>query len=93
MTYLKPAEALVTTAVKATLDLLPLTPEDAAAARLALLYADAIDSSEDPEAALTKLGHRLLAVLIELGATPHSRGAKGVVVGGRLAGIRASRAG
>jgi len=73
--------ASVRSAVEETARSLSLQSEDAGALQLARRYASAIDS-DDPEL-LEKLGPKLLAVLVELGATPAARkSAKGGASGG-----------
>jgi hypothetical protein len=97
---LRVVDATLTGAVAAALAGLTLQPEDAAAARLARFYAEAIDRGgcecdSCPGEPLRDLGPKLLAVLESLGATPKARAAalKGVTpVAGRLAAIRAARA-
>ncbi len=67
-------------AVEATLDSLSLTKVDEAAARLARVYARALDEAgglDDTAArslAVSRLGPRLLDALEALGATPRARG-------------------
>src|SRR6266545_371031 len=70
----------ILSAVRQSLPSVRTRPEDKAAERLAERYAAALDSAEDPEAALEKLGPKLLACLAELGMTPKARYA--VVKGG-----------
>lgn len=68
-------DSMLGPAVAETVRELAVQPEDAAAVRLAERLAAAIDTA-DPETAavvLEKLSARLLAVLVELGATPRSR--------------------
>lgn len=91
-------------AVEATLDSLPLAKVDDAAARLARVYARALDDAaglEDTAArslAVSRIGPRLLDALESLGATPRARGlmTRGSQGGeakppaGRLASIRGS---
>jgi hypothetical protein len=89
------ADDLIAPAVTQTIQMLPLAPEDHAAAALAQRYAAAIDSSDDPAGALEQLGPRLLAVLESLGASPKARAqiTKGNTTGGqgKLAALRAAR--
>lgn len=67
-------------AVAATLAALPLAKVDDGAARLARIYAQALDDAagiEDVEAralAVSRVGPRLLTALEALGATPRARG-------------------
>jgi hypothetical protein len=93
---LLPADDLLATAVRVTLDELKLDEADQAATRLAKTYARTIDAAEDPQDALEKLGPKLLAVLESLGATPAARAR--IKAGGgppsresRIAAIRAAR--
>lgn len=92
---IRSADALIGPAVAETLQELELTPENAAAARLASVYARAIDSANEDDRAkvLAELGPKLLACLVELRATPRAAAKGGVPtrVESRLAGIRASR--
>lgn len=70
-----PPNALVSTALVKTVSSLPRTDQDAAVIQLARRYAAAID--ENPSATvLEKIGPKLLAALIELGATPAARKTK-----------------
>lgn len=75
--HLRAAEHLLTPAVASSLSALTLTGADLGAATLATGYARAIDaaSGEDRAAVLRDLGPKLLAALIELGATPKARAA------------------
>lgn len=90
-------DRLVSTALSETLANLDLQEADGAAVRLAERFADAIDSSDDPDDALATFGPKLRLVLESLGATPRGRaaltnGEKGQDGGsGRLAGLRAAR--
>lgn len=74
---LRPADHLLAPAVAATLRELDLTELDSATAKLAGQYARAIDDAdpEDRPVALRDLGPKLLACLVELGATPRARAA------------------
>jgi hypothetical protein len=76
------ADDLIAPAVANTIQQLQtdLSDEDAAAVRLAERYAAAIDDADDKQAALDKLGPKLLAVLESLGATPKGR----AVIGTRV---------
>lgn len=69
-------ELALVPAVEATLAALKLGDRDAAAGRLALRYAAAIDQAQNPAGALRALGPLLGKALAELHATPASR--KGV---------------
>lgn len=90
-------------AVAATLAALPLANVDDGAARLAQIYAQALDDAaelQDVEAralAISRVGPRLLNALEALGATPRARGlmtrggqAEAKPAAGRLASIRGS---
>lgn len=91
MKVLRDANDLLLPQVRHTIAQLELRPEDSAAATLAERYAAAIDA--DPEQ-LRDLGPKLLACLVELGATPRARatsGKGGASGGGRLAQLRAAR--
>lgn len=95
-TQLRSVDGMLGPAVSEMLRKLDLSPEDVAAARLAKKYAEAIDAAEDPQEALEKLGHRLLAALESLGATPKARALikKGGASNGgesKLAQLRAAR--
>lgn len=82
--YLRPADDLLAPAVAEAIASLPEEPRDAAAARLACAYAEAVDNASDPEKALADLGPKLLAVLDALGLTPRGRAAvKGGVSSGQ----------
>lgn len=70
-----PATSLLA-AVEASLTEAKIGPVEAGAAELARRYAAAIDASEDPELTLEKLGPRLLAALIALGAPSPATAAK-----------------
>lgn len=89
------ADSLMASAVAETLDRLTLAPEDAAAARLARHYADAIDRADNPTDAMDRLGPKLLTVLESLGATPAARarlkGGVPTLAQSRLAVLRAAR--
>jgi hypothetical protein len=92
--HLRPADGLLAPSVAKTISQLRLEPQDGACALLARQYAEAIDNAPDRGKALELHGHRLLAVLEALGATPRARAAaaKGVTPGaGRLAALRAAR--
>jgi hypothetical protein len=102
MAKLRDADTLLLTAVKTTIDKLDLDDADLAAVKLAEHYAQAIDAGHcsecDADRNLEDLGHRLLAVLDALGATPAARSKirKGVAAGDgptRLAALRAARSG
>ena len=93
---LRPAEALIAPDVAETVANIPdLTVADVAAAKLAALYAAAIDGADTADV-LDKLGPKLLAALEALGATPRARasrkgGAVGGRTGGKLGAIREAR--
>jgi hypothetical protein len=70
---LRDADELLSPAVAETIGALGLDGQDAAAARLALRYAQIIDECRDPSWGLRWIGPELLRVLAELGATPLSR--------------------
>lgn len=95
MARLQSANNLLATEVANTIRSLDVTGEDAAAVKLARLYATEIDQAEDKAAALDKLGPKLLAVLESLGATPTARaklkGGAPSAGPSRLAQLRASR--
>jgi hypothetical protein len=64
--------------IETTLGALPLTSADAALGELALTYGRVLDrvtagEPDDQVKAVSELGPRLLAVLVELGGTPRSR--------------------
>lgn len=90
---LQSVDGMLGPAVTETLHQLNLSPQDTAAARLARRYATAID--EGDAETLEKLGHRLLAALESLGATPRARALikKGNAseAGGKLQTLRAAR--
>ena len=90
---LRSTDGLVMPAVASTLLNLDLGPADLAASRLALVYARAIDDAQDPKV-LAELGPKLLAALVELGATPKARAVKGGAPAGgkgKLQSLRDSR--
>lgn len=62
--------------VRASLEAAQLEPQDAAAAALAVAYAEQIDAWTGSAEALVAFGPRLLTVLARLGCTPTSRAAK-----------------
>ncbi len=66
---LQAADDTLAWAVAATVEALDLEPEDAAAARLAKVYALAIDAGVD----VSKFGPALLRCLEQMGATPAAR--------------------
>ena len=70
---LRDAGELLAPAVAETLEALGLKPEDAAAAHLALRYAQIIDECRDPAWGLRWIGPHMLAALESLHATPMSR--------------------
>lgn len=72
---LVPADRRLGPAVAETISALSLTPQDAAAARLAERYAREVDDAEDPAEMLDRLGPKLLSALVQLGATPAARAA------------------
>jgi hypothetical protein len=78
---LRDASDLMTSAVAETAGALDLKPEDAAAVKLAMLYAGQIDEctgSDDPKLAAWAarwIAPLLLTCLAELGATPAARAA------------------
>ncbi|HEY9413361.1 MAG TPA: hypothetical protein VIQ30_01260 [Pseudonocardia sp.] len=94
MGRLRSADALIAPDVAETLrNLKDLTDADAAAVKLARLYAAQIDAN--PEA-LESVGPKLLSALESLGATPRARAARkgGAPVAprqGKLAAIREAR--
>lgn len=91
----RPADELLVPVVAETLQALTLGPADSAAARLALRYAEHIDSAENPADALERLGPKLLSALVALGGTPSGRKGKAggvTVVGSRLQAVRDRRA-
>lgn len=92
MKVLRDSDELLLPQVQHTISQLELRPEDSATATLAERYAAAIDA--DPEQ-LKDLGPRLLAALVELGATPKARATtgKGGGAGGtsKLAALREAR--
>jgi hypothetical protein len=67
---LRDARELLAPAIAETLAALDLGPEHAAAAKVAELYAETIDSARDQAWAMRWLGPLLLDTLGELGATP-----------------------
>jgi hypothetical protein len=67
---LRSTDDLLLPQVQHTITQLQLRPEDSATATLAERYAAAIDTDPDQ---LKDLGPRLLACLMELGATPRAR--------------------
>ena len=77
--HLRNADGLLAPAVAQTTQALSGDAMDAAAARLALLLAESIDNSDGcPECCgkagvIAALAPKLLAVLVELGATPKAR--------------------
>ena len=97
--HLRSADSMLGPAVAETIQSLPLETQDTAAATLAEQYAAAIDNRGCAECAskhdaLAELGPKLLACLVELGATPRSRAAAGkggAAGGGKLAQLRAAR--
>lgn len=94
---LRAADSLMAPAVAETIRALPVEAQDAGAVRLAERLATAIDGA-DPETAtavLVQLSGRLLAVLVELGATPRARAQVGRPVtspDGALARLRSAGA-
>lgn len=84
--------------VRESLGTLDLQPEDAGVRELALRYARTIDETVDAEgrAAMSDLGPKLLAALVELGATPKARAAAGQPPapssGSKLAALRGGTA-
>lgn len=89
------ADQLIQASLADTLAALDLTAKDAAAARLAAEYAQAIDLCCGNPDVLDKLGPKLLAVLDALGATPAARakikgGKPGDAKPDRLAELRAA---
>ena len=101
MTRLRAADDTLTAAVATTITELGLDNIDKAAVELAKHYAQAIDAGHCPECDadrdLEDLGHRLLAVLEQLGATPAARsklakgGAAPSAAANRLAILREAR--
>ncbi len=89
---LRSVDGLLAPAVAEMLTTLDLSPEDAAAARLAKKYAEAIDDG-DAET-LEKIGPKLLAALESLGGTPKARSLikKGGAASGGQGKIQAIRA-
>lgn len=93
---LRPADDLIRPKVAQTLAELELEDQDQAAAQLAEQYAAEIDGARNRAAALDSLGPKLLACLVELGATPKARSAvslPGRQPGSSLARLRAARTG
>jgi hypothetical protein len=92
---LQPADDLLAPAVTETIKHLTTSAEDAAAVKLAQRYAATIDAAEDRDAAMEKLGPKLLACLESLGATPAARarlkGGAPSAAGNRLAALREAR--
>ena len=70
---LRDADELLAPAVAETIQALELGPEFAAAAAVALRYAQAIDTAKDPAWAARWLGPLLLDALQSLGATPAAK--------------------
>lgn len=70
---LRSADELLAPAVAETLAALDLKPEDAAAARLAVRYAEIIDAAREPAWAARWLMPLLLDTLERLNATPSAR--------------------
>ena len=102
MAKLRDADGLLLTAVATTIAELNLDDIDKAAVELAKHYAAAIDAGHCPECDadrdLEDLGHRLLAVLESLGATPAARskqikGGAPSAVANRLSVLREARRG
>jgi hypothetical protein len=97
MTALRDASELLWPAVAETLATLDLTPEHAAAAKLAKRYAQVIDDTRDQAWAMRWIGPLLLDCLHQLGATPQAKAAltKGVKPAdakpGGLAKLRAAK--
>ncbi len=91
--HLRPVDGLLAPVVAESVAALTLAPQDAAAARLARRYAEAIDAAEDTDAALDTYGPKLLAALAALGATPTARKARagGVPGASRLQSVRDRR--
>ncbi len=93
MAVFRDAGDLLRPRVVQALSRLQLEDCDEAAVQLAILYAQHVDTAEDPAAALIRLGPRLLAVLESLGATPAGRSRvkqSGTPANGALAAFRAS---
>jgi hypothetical protein len=91
---LRAVEHTMTGAVEATLEALETLPEDAALIRLARSLAAAVDADDRQGVTLAELSSKLLAVLVQLGATPASRKDPKVVTSGggtRLEALRAAR--
>lgn len=96
--HLRPADALLAPAVASAVKALSVDDVDAAAVRLAEQYAAAIDAGSCAECnaktSIAELGPKLLACLVELGATPRARASVmkgGASGGGNLARLRSAR--
>lgn len=97
---LRPADVTVAASVSETVEALDLKPEDVTATRLAMKYAEAIDAAatlgmDTAAGALERFGPKLLACLVELGATPKARSAalrpSAPQTGSQLAKMRSAR--
>lgn len=95
MRVLRDAQQLLEPVVAEVVGKLSLSPEDVAAAALAVRYAAEIDAAENRGEAMEKLGPKLLTTLEALGATPAARARlKGGATSraeNRLAALRAAR--
>jgi len=93
--WIRDADDLVEFAVRETLDCLTLLPEHAAAKKLAIEFARAIDRADSSTYSMRHLAPLLLDCLESLGATPRARAAfkegKAVHGTGGLTALRAAR--
>lgn len=93
---IRPVEDLIGPKVAQAIAELDLEDRDQAAAQLAAQYAQEIDRAKNRAATLDSLGPKLLACLVELGATPRARKAatgNASPASSPLARLRDSRAG
>ena len=93
--WIRDADDLVEFAVRETLDCLILQPEHAAAKKLAIEFARAIDRADSSTYSMRHLAPLLLDCLESLGATPRAKAAlregKPPSVTGGLTALRAAR--
>jgi len=93
--WIRDADDLVEFAVRETLDCLTLLPEHAAAKKLAIEFARAIDRADSSTYSMRHLAPLLLDCLESLGATPRAKAAlregKPPSVTGGLTALRAAR--